>query len=58
MAIEMAYNIIHALKQYSSLSLCRMFSAVLEEKLSFEIWYDQQEMVNKLRVRITNIELI
>ena len=49
LSVEMAYNLYDALKKFSSLSDCRLFSAVLEEKLPTEIWDDQNNMVEKVR---------
>jgi hypothetical protein len=46
----MAYNIQDALKRFAALSDCRLFSAILEEKLPLEIWEDQKNLVEKVRV--------
>jgi hypothetical protein len=53
-AVEMAYNIHDSLKRFSTLSDCRLFSAVLEDKLPAEIWDDQNNMIEKVRVRDSN----
>lgn len=45
----MSYNILDAVKRFSSLSDCRMFTAVLEEKLPIEIWADQNSVLDRIR---------
>jgi hypothetical protein len=50
MVIEMAYNLMHALKKYSSSSDCRLMLAILEHKLPLESWTDLNEMVDKIKV--------
>lgn len=45
----MAYNIIDAVKRFTALSDCKMFTAVLEEKLPIEIWADQNNLLDRIR---------
>lgn len=49
-ALEVAYNLMDGLKRYTGLSDCRMFAAVLEERLPTAIYQDQQSLVTMLRV--------
>lgn len=38
------------MKRYTGLSDCRMFAAVLEERLPMAIYQDQQALITMLRV--------
>jgi len=50
LAIELAYNIIESLRTHSSEnSDFRLFAAVLEGQLPSAIWFDQLNMLSKLR---------
>ena len=51
-AIEIAYNIVHAIKKNAHLSECSLFQSILEETLPQDIWYDKMITIEKLRVRI------
>jgi hypothetical protein len=46
----MAYNLLDAVKRFSAVSDCRMFSAVLENKLPMEIWQDQRQLIDRIKV--------
>lgn len=49
--VEVSYNLIDALKKYSFDSDCRIFLAVLDGKISEEIWDDQRLMLREIMVR-------
>lgn len=40
------------MKRYTGLSDCRMFAAVLEERLPMAIYQDQQALITMLRVSL------
>lgn len=52
-AIEIAYNILHAIKKNAHFSECSLFQSVLEETLPQDIWYDKMITIERLRVRYT-----
>ena len=50
-AIELAYNIVDAVRRHSPAnSDCRLFAAALEGRLPTAVWFDQESMLEKLRV--------
>ena len=58
LAIELAYNLHDALKRFAALSDCRLFAAVLEEKLPMEIYEDQRNMIERVQVSEMNCCII
>ena len=46
----MAYNLVNALKKYSSVSDCRLFTCILEHKLPIDAWSDMKEMLEKVKM--------
>lgn len=48
LATEMYYNILDALKRFSSLSDCKIFTAIFEEKLPFELKDELENMLELL----------
>lgn len=50
MVAEMAYNLVNALKKYSSVSDCRLFTCILEHKLPIDAWSDMEEMLAKVKM--------
>jgi hypothetical protein len=52
-AVEVAYNIVHALKRHSASNQdCKLFSAMLAGEIQFAIWVDRVALVEKLRVSL------
>ncbi len=43
------------MKRYTGLSDCRMFAAVLEERLPMAIYQDQQALITMLRVSSSSV---
>lgn len=48
----MSYNIQDAVKRFAYVSDCKMFSAVMEEKIHISIWESQRDMLDKVRDEI------
>lgn len=56
-AVELAYNIIDALRRYSHLhSDCCLFNSLLAGEVHFSVWLDRCSMVEKLRVSFDAFE--
>ena len=47
----MGYNIVDAVKRFAHVSDCRLFAAVLDERLPMDAWDDQRDMLERVRVR-------
>lgn len=52
-AVEMAYNIVDALRKYAACSDCMLFSAILENRLCQDVWSDQHVVTDKIKVDST-----
>lgn len=48
--IELAYNIVEALRRYADHSDCQLFSALLVGQVQPAVWFDRVALVDKLRV--------
>eukprot|EP01034_Spumella_vulgaris_P025798 gene25798-32290_t len=48
-AVEMAYNIVDALRKYSTCSDAMLFCAILEGRLCQEVWHDQYVQTDRLK---------
>lgn len=51
--IELAYNIVDALRRYADHSDCQLFSALLAGQVHPAVWFDRVALVDKLRVSHT-----
>jgi hypothetical protein len=50
--VELAYNIVDALKKYSSNTDLSFFAAALTGSAAPAVWFDYLSLLNRLRVRL------
>lgn len=53
--IELAYNIVDALRRFGDHSDCQLFSALLAGQAHPAVWFDRVVLVEKLRVSISSL---